>query len=293
MHPVLLLIPAAGLIFGPRLWVRHVINQHNGDDDSLPGTGSEFARSLLDQHELYGVKVELTDMGDHYDPHARAVRLARDNFDSQSLSAITTAAHEVAHALQHAAGYPPFEWRKRLVKVARVTGMAGTAVLIAVPATSLFSRRPLPPPLIGISALAMLGTGLSAQIAALPTEFNASFGRAMPMLKESLSEEQQADARRILWACSYTYLASSLAGMIHVWPWLGGGRAFLTPQPVHSGNPPSEVRTDKPVVSVSTGAKRTRGVQRSHIRGGTFEAVFRRTAKPLVRHWLRLSRPVQ
>ncbi len=293
MHPALIIIPAAALFFGPRLWVRHVINQFNGDDDSLPGTGSEFARSLLDQHGLYGVKVELTDMGDHYDPRTRAVRLARDNFDRKSLSALTTAAHEVAHALQHATGYPPFEWRTRLVKVARVTGMAGSALLIAVPATSLLSRRPLPPTLIGISALAMLGTGVSAQLAALPTEFNASFGRAMPMLQKTVSDEKLDHARRILWACSFTYLASSLAGMIHVWPWLGGGRMFLVTTPMPTENNQQKTRKVQSPTPVSTSAKRPNSAKQGHIRGGTFEAVFRRTAKPLVRHWLRLSHSVQ
>lgn len=291
MHPAFILIPAAALIFGPRLWVRHVLQSHDGEDPELPATGSEFARELLDRHDLVGVRVELTDMGDHYDPKARAVRLSRDRFDRQSLSAITTAAHEVSHALQHASAYPPFEWRARLAKVAQITGLAGTALLISVPAASLVSRRPLPPSLVGIGALGMLGTALTAQLAALPTEFDASFNRAMPMLREELSQAKLSDARQILIACSLTYLASSVAGALHVWPWLGSGRLFLTApavEPTTREDGSEERRQDTSAEANKVVAHKKK--RRGRIRGGLFEATFRRAAKPLVREWLRYSR---
>ena len=60
-----------------------------------------------------------------------------------------------------------------------------------------------------------------AQLAALPSELDASFGRALPLLKDGhISREQEKSARRILAACSLTYVASSLAGILTVWRWL-------------------------------------------------------------------------
>lgn len=70
MHPVLILVPAAALIPGPRLWLRHVLKQHNRKENELP-----------DAHDLQPVRVESTGIGDHYDPGARAVRLTRDKID--------------------------------------------------------------------------------------------------------------------------------------------------------------------------------------------------------------------
>ena len=63
------------VVFGPQVWIRHVLARHGVDRPDLPGTGAELARHLLDEAGLGAVKVELTDRGDHYDPEAHAVRL--------------------------------------------------------------------------------------------------------------------------------------------------------------------------------------------------------------------------
>ncbi|MFM1892287.1 MAG: hypothetical protein RLZ44_1364, partial [Pseudomonadota bacterium] len=132
MHPALILIPALGLLLvGPRLWVRRILAEYDAEG-SASGAAHAVARDMLDRHGLHAVTVELTDIGDHYDPQAKAVRLSRHHFERDSLSAVTTAAHEVAHAQQHAAAFPPFVWRARLAKVAQVTGQIGTILIVAV-----------------------------------------------------------------------------------------------------------------------------------------------------------------
>ena len=78
MHPVLIPLPAAAPIPGPRLWLRHVLKQHNRKENELSLTARELARELPDAHDLQPVRVESTGIGDHYDPGARAVRLTRD-----------------------------------------------------------------------------------------------------------------------------------------------------------------------------------------------------------------------
>ena len=139
MHPLIILIPALGLMLGPRLWVNRVLKQYDVEDDR-PDSAHEIARDMLDREGLHAVKVEVTDFGHHYDPQAKAVRLSRRHFDRKSLTAVTTAAHEVAHALQYASGYPPFAWRTRLARIAQVTGEVGTVLFIAVPVTFLLTH---------------------------------------------------------------------------------------------------------------------------------------------------------
>ncbi len=221
MHPLMVLIPVAALLLGPRIWVRQVLKQHNRKEEQGFLSGGELAKELLEYHQLREVKVESSDIGDHYDPKAKAVRLTRDKIERKTLTAMTTAAHEVAHAIQDATNYGPFVWRMRLVTLAQTTGQVGSVILIAVPAVTMFAHQRVPPVVIGAAALAILGTGMAAQLAALPTELDASFGRAMPLLKNGYITERQArDARKILVASSLTYIASSLLAVLNIWPLL-------------------------------------------------------------------------
>ena len=104
------------LVFGPGLWVRHVLEKYSKPDDRYGGTGADLARHLLDLHGMQAVGVEQTESGDHYDPSSKTVRLSPGNFDSRSLTAITVAAHEVGHALQDHNGYTPLRLTTRLVR---------------------------------------------------------------------------------------------------------------------------------------------------------------------------------
>ncbi|MDX1696910.1 MAG: zinc metallopeptidase [Thiohalobacterales bacterium] len=286
MNPVIILVPAAVLIIGPRLWVNHVLRQYNSKEEDFPGTARELAREVLDENGLPDVRVESTDIGDHYDPEARVVRIARDKIDRKTLTAVTTAAHEVSHALQHASGYAPFYWRRKLVKVAQVAGEAGMVLLLAAPVAALISRQPLPPRIIGSTALAMLGTGMVSQLSALPTELNASFGRALPILADGyVDEERLADAKRILMACSLTYIASSMVAVLHVWPWLG--------RPALSGSTVLPLAAAVQATASRTGMAGT-SVRRVHTarhrRAGLAARLLRACGKPVIREWVRLSR---
>jgi Zn-dependent membrane protease YugP len=222
MHPVVVLVPIVALTFGARIWVRDVLKQHDSLDRSLPGTASELARIFLDGRQLSTVQVEITDVGDHYDPETRTVRLNRARFHRHSLTAVAIAAHEVGHAVQHASGYGPFLWRIHLVKVARVAGEVGTTLLLALPVAAWFSRTTIPAGLLGPIALAILGSGMMVQLVTLPTEIDASFGHALPMLSsDCVSGEKVDSARRILTACSLTYIGTSMVSVIQILPWLG------------------------------------------------------------------------
>ena len=95
------------LILAPQLWVRSVLLRHSAPRASIPQTGGEFARHLLDGMKLSHVKVEETEQGDRCHPIAKAVRLKAEHFHGKSLTAVVIAAHEVGHAMQDATGYPP------------------------------------------------------------------------------------------------------------------------------------------------------------------------------------------
>ncbi len=181
---------------------------HQEPEANFPGSGGELARHLLDRFELHDVKVEPTDTGDHYDPIDRAVRLTPDKLDGRSLTSITVAAHEVGHALQHAAGDRFFTWRHRLAVAAQWGQRIGSVLLLSSPVLVLLLKLPAPALLTVIAGFLMMGLGVLVQLVTLPVELDASFNKALPLLEAGyLTDQQMPAARRILRAAAWTYVA--------------------------------------------------------------------------------------
>ena len=135
---LILIILFAAIVFLPQWWIKRVLRRYQQPADRYPGTGAELARHLLDRLGLEGVGVEQGDPGgDHYDPEARMVRLSPENHDSASLTAVTVAAHEVGHAVQHADGYKPLVWRTRLVKGLQRWQRVGVILIALMPVAIL------------------------------------------------------------------------------------------------------------------------------------------------------------
>lgn len=221
MHFVLLAAFFVAIVFGPGLWVQHVMRRYSEPDDRYPGTGAELARHLLTRHGLEAVRVERTDTGDHYDPNAKAVRLTPANFDGRSLTAITVAAHEVGHALQDKQGFGPLRWRTRLVAATRNIERLGAGLLIASPFLGLVTRAPSVGILVFIGGLLSLGSSTLVHLVTLPTELDASFVRALPMLRRGdyLERADRPHARRILMAAALTYISASLMSLLNIARW--------------------------------------------------------------------------
>lgn len=210
------------LLFGPGIWVRRVMARYAEPADRYTGTGAELARHLLDRSGLQSVKVEPTETGDHYDPEAKAVRLSESNFGQRSLTAITVAAHEVGHAIQDAEGYRPLRYRTRLVRATQRAERLGAAILMVSPFLGALTRAPSLGILLFVGGLLTLGTSVLVHGITLPTEVNASFGRALPLLEREriLKPVDRPHARRILTAAAMTYVAVSLMSLLNVARWI-------------------------------------------------------------------------
>lgn len=210
------------VVFGPSIWVSRVIDRYSVPADRYSGTGAQLARHLLDRHGLQAVGVEQTEHGDHYDPEAKCVRLSGDKFDGRSLTAITVAAHEVGHAVQDRDDYAPLRMRTRLVKATRGVEKLGAVVLMVSPFLGLLTRAPSIGLLTFGAGLLTLGTAAVVHLITLPTEFNASFNRALPMLDEHriLKRVDRPHARKLLTAAALTYVSASLMSMLNIARWI-------------------------------------------------------------------------
>ncbi len=222
MHYLIILIVILAFIYLPQFWVQTVLNRHNRKDEAnFPGTGSELARHLLDKFELNSIRVEVTELGDHYDPVAKAVRLTPDKFNGKTLTAITVAAHEVSHAIQDGAGQPLFRFRTKLATFTAVTQKLGSFLLFAAPFLGLLARAPSAAAISIVAAVMLMGSGLLVNLLTLPVELDASFNKALPLLKTGyLEKSQYKPAEKILKAAALTYFAGSLAGLLNFWRWM-------------------------------------------------------------------------
>lgn len=211
-----------GVIYGPQLWVQAVLARYNRiEEPNFPGTGGELARHILNRYRLDDIKVEVTDQGDHYDPEARAVRLTRDKFEGKTLTAITVAAHECGHAMQHASGEPLFIMRTRLAYKAIWAQRIGSFLLFAAPLMVILFKIPSVAILNITGAFLIMGFAIVMHLLTLPVEIDASFNKALPILESGyLTDSQKPAARRILRAAAWTYVAASLASLLNFWRWL-------------------------------------------------------------------------
>jgi Zn-dependent membrane protease YugP len=218
---VILIVVILVVLFGPYGWARIVLNRYNRDE-YFSGNGFELARLLLDRCDLNHVRVKETPMGDHYDPEKKVVGLSRARCGRKTLTAVVVAAHEVGHAVQDHHQYKPLRTRTRLVRVAARMERIGAAIMMAVPVMTLITRVPATGFMIFMGGLGTLCIPLGVHLLTLPSELDASFRRALPLLVEGqyIPPEDIPAARKILLACALTYVASALVGLLNVWRWI-------------------------------------------------------------------------
>jgi uncharacterized protein len=215
-------IAILAVIVLPQLWVRHTLDRHAIERPDLPGTGGELARHLLDRFDLGNVAVETTELGDHYDPEAKTVRLLKSHFDGRSLAAVAVATHEVSHALQDARGERLLALRQTLAKFAAGTDRIAAFFFIAAPVLGLLARTPLAfAALIGVG-VSLLAVRVVVSLVTLPVEIDASFSKALPILKDGnyVAEQDMPAVRSLLRAAAFTYLAGALISLVNLARWI-------------------------------------------------------------------------
>lgn len=180
---------------------------------SLSGmTGEEAARRILNDAGIYDVRVERVagHLTDHYHPGNKTLCLSDSVFGSTSIAAISVAAHECGHAIQHDRGYSPLKFRSILAPVASFgANLSWPLILLGL----LLSGSGI---LVTIG-IWMFSIAVLFQIVTLPVEFNAS-KRALGILSDRgmLYSEELPKARKVLQAAALTYVAAAAASILQL-----------------------------------------------------------------------------
>lgn len=186
-------------------------------------TGAQAAEKILLSSGITDVRIERVggDLSDHYDPRTKVLCLSDSVYGQNSVAAISVAAHECGHAIQHDKSYIPLKIRGSLVPVANFGSTISWPLIIA----GVF--------LGGAQILINLGILLFSlavlfQLITLPVEFNAS-QRAVAVLGGAgiLYEDELRQTKKVLNAAALTYVAGAASAILQLLRLLilfGGGR---------------------------------------------------------------------
>ena len=210
------------LIFGPSLWVKMVMSKYSSEKPEMPGTGGELAKHLIERFSLKDVKVEVTELGDHYDPIEKKVRLLQEHYESKSLTAIAIAAHEVGHAIQDQQGDKRLAIRTKMVPIVDKVARLSVAFIYLSPVIGIITRHPMPFSLLLFLGLSGFIARMMVHAVTLPIEFDASFSKALPLLREGkyVSEPNEKAVSDILRAAALTYVSAALADILNLGRWI-------------------------------------------------------------------------
>ena len=210
------------IIFGPSLWVKLVMWRYSSKKPEMPGTGGELAKHLIKRFSLKGVEVEVTELGDHYDPIEKKVRLLREHYESKSLTAIAIAAHEVGHAIQDQQGDKRLAARTKMAPIVDKVARWSVAVIYLSPVIGIITRHPMPFSLLLFLGLSGFIARMMFHAVTLPIEFDASFSKALPLLREGnyVSRSNEKAVSSILRAAALTYVSAALADILNLGRWL-------------------------------------------------------------------------
>ena len=204
----------------PKFWLSYSMKKGDKELINMPFNAEEFGKLILKENDLSGVKIEETQAVDHYDLNDRTVRVKEGRLEKKSLTSLTIVCHEIGHAIQHNEEYEPLVQRTNLVEktqwISRLGGVILYSALPLILATGSFGFIKLSLLLVICSVL----VGVLIHLITLNVEIDASFNRAMPILKEKIPEEYHAQCNNVLKAAAFTYIIGALTSFLslrYIW----------------------------------------------------------------------------
>ncbi len=204
---IIFVLPALLFAGFAQMKITNTFNKYLKVSSNTGLTGEQIARQILDRNGLNDVHIEKVagNLTDHYDPRSRILRLSQNVYGSSSIAAMSVAAHECGHAIQHGEGYFPLILRNNIAPVANIGSRAAWIFIILGFILNTTS-------LINIGILLFLAVVLF-QVITLPVELNAS-KRALIQLENGISPiENLKPAKQVLSAAALTYVAATLTAI--------------------------------------------------------------------------------
>ena len=202
------------LFFAPVIWLNYVFKKNDKILINMPFNGLEFGNNILNELGLNNVKIEQSLIGDHYDLLEKKVKVSESRLSKKSLTAISVVCHEICHAIQHNENYKPLEQRTKIVKNTAWISQLGSGLLLmgfpTIFATGSFSLMKI----CLVFVLISLFIGIIVHLVTLEVEFDASFKRALPIIKEKVPKEYHDACHSVLKAAALTYVIGVIRNFV-------------------------------------------------------------------------------
>ncbi len=216
----IILIP--GFIFAA--WTQHKINSTYKEYKHQPTTcdrnAETVAREILDKNGLNEVTISQTsgELTDHYHPGKQNIALSTCVYGSNSVVALSVAAHEVGHAIQRKEGYFASKLRTLLVPLVNFSSAVLWPMVIIGLLFNIFAGiNSMLGTILIWSGIGFFGISMLFSLITLPTELDAS-KRAIQQLTAGgylKTEEEISQAKEVLRAAALTYVASLVNAILN------------------------------------------------------------------------------
>ncbi len=203
---IIFVLPALLFAGFAQMKISNTFNKYLRVSSNTGLSGAQIARLILDRNGLEDIVVERVggNLTDHYDPRSRVLRLSQNVYGGSSVAAMSVAAHEVGHAIQHSEGYIPLIIRNNIAPIANFgSRLVWIFIILGFLITPFF---------IDIGILLFLSVVLF-QLITLPVEFNASKRALIQLENGILTQENLKPAKSVLSAAALTYVAATLTAI--------------------------------------------------------------------------------
>ena len=198
----------------PMAWLNYVFKKNDAILINMPFTGLEFGETILNEIGLNDVKIEKSLTVDHYDLSEKKVKVTEDRLSKKSLTAISIVCHEIGHAIQHKQKYKPLEQRTTLVKnTAWISQLGSGLLMVGIPTILATGSYNLIKVCLLLVLLSLL-IGIVVHLITLEVELDASFNKALPIIKDKVPSEYHDACESILKAAAFTYVIGVVRNFI-------------------------------------------------------------------------------
>lgn len=179
-------------------------------------TASEIARRLLDASGLYDIQIKRVDghLTDNYNYKTKTLSLSSTTCNSNTISSIGVACHEIGHCLQYKDNYFPLKLRNFIIPIVSFVSKMLLPILIIGFIFDFLIATPFGAVIMWAGVI-VYGLSTLISLITLPVEYNASKRAYKLMLSTgALSQDECNKAKEVLDAAALTYVAELVTSLL-------------------------------------------------------------------------------